>query len=108
VGGVAAPLDGAGVGPPLPLLLAGAFPLQVGAGRQRLAGPVFQVGDDLVDFLRRLKGVAATGGRGEDSGVPGARRRAGVGDDAVGVQVALLQLQQAQRPGVAVALLFNT
>ncbi len=66
-GGVAQLLGVGTIGPPVTLLEVGLLFRQVDAGRQRLVGPVFQLGDDLLHFRDRMKDVTATGRVGQDS-----------------------------------------
>ena len=57
--------------------------------------------------MQDVEDVAAAGDVGQGQRLPGLQAAAGVADDGLGREPAVLQLQQADAPGDAVALLFQ-
>jgi hypothetical protein len=105
--GVPELLAHAGLAPPPVPFARGLLAFQLGASGQRLVGPAFQGGDHGEDRLDHVEGVTAAGDLGQGQFVPGHEAAAAVADNRPGCQALLLQLQQAEAPGVGIAMRFR-
>jgi len=74
--------------------------------RDRVVSTVFQVGDDRYDLVEGMKDIAATRDAGHGQFLARADAGAEIGDGGLGSKAALLQLEQADGPGVGIAVVF--
>jgi hypothetical protein len=74
----------------------------------RVVGPIFQESNDRREFVPRMKDIAATRHVRHGALLTGADAGAEIGDGGVGSEAAILTFEQAEGPGVAIALIFGT
>ena len=92
--------------PALPPLGGGLLSLELGAGVDRLVGPVLQVTDQRPEFVQRMEDITAAGDPGQGLLMAGAEPRGEIGDGGLGGETPVDQLEEAHPPGVGVAMLF--
>jgi hypothetical protein len=86
-------------------LLSRLLPSEPLAELEGFVGAILEVGDRLLQVVQEVEDIAAAGDRGQGQILAGAQAGAEIGDDGLGGEAAVGQLQEPHAPGLGVAML---